>query len=125
MAIAEEVVMTNETKRVHAGSSMSAVPVTVFVARLIYFVFGVIISMILLRVLLLLLAANRGNGIVDFVYDTSNTLIGPFHGMFSYTPTYGAVVFEISAFVAIMVYALIAWGLVALVTLGSRHSEDV
>ncbi len=117
--------MTNEAKRVHTESPAHTVPVVVFVARLIYFVFGVIVSIILLRVLLLLLAANRGNGFVDFVYDTSNAFLAPFHGMFSYTPTYGAAVFEVSALVAIAVYAFITWGLVALVTLGSRHSEDL
>ena len=98
-------------------------PLTI-VARLIYFVFGVIISIILLRMLLLLLAANRGNGFVDFIYDLSSLFVAPFFNMFQYEPSYGASVFELSSLFAVFIYALIMWLLVSLLMLGSRQRSD-
>lgn len=117
--------MTGREKQAHSESHAGSVPMIVFVSRLIYFVYGVVTFVILLRILLLILAANRGNGFVDFVYDISNTLVAPFHGMFSYTPTYGASVFELSSLVALIVYAFIMWGLIALLILGSRQDDEL
>lgn len=94
-------------------------------ARTIYFIFGVIVAFIALRIILLLLAANQGNAFVDFVYSVSGIFVAPFFGIFRYTPVYGESVFEVSSLVAIVVYALIAWALASLVTLGSRRSEDI
>lgn len=97
----------------------------VFTARAIYFVFGIIIGFIAIRMALLLLAANPANGFVDFIYSVSALFAAPFFGMFSYTPAYGASVFEVSSVVAILVYILICWGLVTLVTLGSSKTTEV
>lgn len=96
----------------------------VFAARAVYFIFGVIIAFIALRMILLLFAASQASAFVDFVYSVSALFVTPFFGIFSYTPTYGASVFEISSLVAIFVYALLCWGLVALVTMGSRHTPE-
>lgn len=95
----------------------------VFMGRLVYFIGGVIIGFIILRIFLLLMAANQSNAFVDFVYSVSALFVAPFFGMFSYTPAYGAAVFEVSSFVAILVYMLLTWGLVALVTMGSRQKS--
>jgi hypothetical protein len=98
---------------------------SVVAARVIYFIFGVIIAFVLLRMILLLLAANQANAFVDFVYSVSGIFVAPFFGMFGYTPTYGASVFEISSLVAVVIYILLCWGLVTLVTLGTRHRDEV
>lgn len=97
----------------------------IFIARLIYFIFGVIIAFLILRFILLLLAANQGNSFVDFVYSVGAVFASPFFGIFGYTPTYGSSVFEVSTLVAIFVYMLIAWALATLVTLGSRRRYEV
>ena len=98
---------------------------SVFVGRLVYYIFGFIIVLLSLRIVLLLLAANQGNVFVDFIYWLSGIFASPFFGIFSYTPTYGASVFELSSAVAIIVYALICWGVVSLVTLASRNRDAV
>lgn len=97
----------------------------VFAARIIYFIFGVIIAFIVLRMIFLLLGANQANEFVNFVYVVSAVFVAPFFGIFSYTPSYGVSVFEISSLVAIVVYVLVCWGLVSLATLGSRHRPEV
>ena len=90
--------------------------------RIVYYILGVIVAFLLLRFVLLLLAANQGNGFVDFVYGVGGFFAAPFFGIFSYTPVYGASVFEISTIVAIAVYSLIAWGIAKLFTLGSSRT---
>jgi len=97
----------------------------VFAARLIYFIFGVIIAFIAMRMVLLMLGANQGNGLVDLIYGISGVFVAPFYGIFGYTPTFGASVFDVNSLVAIIAYALISWGLVALVTLGTRDRTEV
>lgn len=87
------------------------------VSRVVWFIAGFIIVVLALRIMLLLLAANQGNPFVDFVYAVSYPFAWPFFGIFSYTPSYGVVVFEISSLVAIAIYALVAWGISKLLTL--------
>lgn len=102
----------------HAG------PATIL-ARIIYFIFGVIIAFIALRMILLLLAANQGTAFVDFVYGVSGIFVAPFYGIFGNTPQFGQSILDLSSIVAILVYALIAWGLAYLTTLGSRNRAEV
>lgn len=97
----------------------------VLLARVIYFITGVIIGFIALRMTLLLLAADQSNAFVDFVYTVSVVFVAPFFGMFAYTPSYGASVFEVSSLFAILVYVLLCWGLVALVTMGTSRTTEV
>lgn len=89
-------------------------------ARVVHWVFGVIIAFIIVRLVLMLLAANQGSAFVDFIYAISGIFVAPFYGIFNYTPVYGSSVFDVSALVAIIVYALISWGLGNLFTIGSR-----
>lgn len=101
----------------------SAPPATITLQRLVYFIFGAIITVLGIRLLLLLLAANPGNAFVDFIYQFSGIFAAPFYGIFSYEPQYGSFIFEISTVVAILVYALVGWGIARLVTLGTDHPE--
>jgi hypothetical protein len=97
----------------------------IFAARLVHFVFGVIIALLIMRMVFLLLGANQGNAFVDFIYSASGVFATPFYGIFAYTPSYGVSVFEVSSLVAIIVYTLISWGLGYLLTLGSGHRSEV
>lgn len=101
-------------------ASETTVPGQVIVGRIIYYIVGFITVLLLLRIVLLLLAANQGNGFVDFIYAVSGLFAMPFYGIFNYTPVYGSSVLELSSIVAILIYALVGWGLVKLLTIGSR-----
>lgn len=85
--------------------------------RVIYYVAGVIITLLVLRMVLQLLAANQGSPFVDIIYTVSGLFAWPFFGIFNYQPTYGQSVFEVSSLVAIVVYGLVAVGLAKLSTL--------
>lgn len=102
-----------------------AVGPSIFMARIVYFIFGLIIAFVALRFVLLLLAANQGNAFVDLVYGISGVFVAPFYGIFGNTPQFGASIVDVSSIVAIVVYALIAWAIVSLVTLGSRRRDEV
>lgn len=113
----------NTNVRRQTVESSRAVDSKVVIRRVIWYIAGIIITLLLLRIALLLLAANQGNGFVDFVYALSGVFAAPFYGIFSYQPSYGQSTFEISSVVAIAVYALIAWALAKLFTLTSDRTD--
>lgn len=92
-------------------------------ARVISFIGGIVMTLLGLRFLLMLLGANRGNGLVDFIYAASYPFAAPFFGIFNYQEQFGRSRFEFETLIAILVYALISWGLVRLVTIGNRRHE--
>ena len=71
----------------------------------------------------LLLGANRDAGFTDFLYSVSGIFVAPFTGMFG-EPTYGTALFEISSILAIVIYLLIAWGIVKLFTI-TRPKDEI
>jgi cation transport ATPase len=84
-----------------------------WIARIVYFVLGVLEIILLLRFIFRLLGANQGSDFVMFLYNLSHVFVGPFNGIFN-DQALGRSVFEISTLVAMIVYALIAWGIVSL-----------
>ncbi len=114
----------HRTTEIHDGTHPAA-SAAMLLARLINLIFGIIIAFIVLRLVLMLLGANQGNMFVDAVYTISGAFVAPFYGIFGYTPKFGASIFDVSSLVAIIVYALIDWGIVSLVTLGIRDREEV
>ena len=101
-------------------------PLEVILARVVSYVFGVIEVLIALRFALLLFGANAAAGFVAFIYGASSPFMAPFNAVFQ-TQTAAGATFEWSALVALAVYALIAWGIVALIGAVSprRSSETV
>lgn len=83
-------------------------------ARVVQFVIGVIVTFIALRFVLLLFGANSAAGFVQLVYAVSDIFMAPFVTIFRTQRVNGST-FEWSALVAIAVYALIGWGLLALI----------
>ncbi len=118
---------TSHVQRIHEVTEREerAVGPGVLVARLTYFIVGVIIAFIGVRFVLLLLAANQGSAFVDFIYGVSGFFVAPFYGIFGNTPQFGASVVDVSSVVAIIVYALVAWAIVSLVTIASRNRDEV
>ena len=91
--------------------------------QLVWLIADIIAVLLLVRIVLQLLGANVGNGFVDAVYNVSGFFAAPFFGMFNYTPHYGVSYLEIGTIVAIIVYLLIGWGIVQLLSLGQRDVD--
>jgi uncharacterized membrane protein len=91
--------------------------------RVVWYIIGIIIALLALRLVLLMLAANDTAAFVNFIYSLSSIFAAPFFGIFNYQPTYGQFTFEVSTVVAIVVYALIGWGVAKLATLSRPQDE--
>lgn len=89
-------------------------PIEAVLTRVVWFVFGVIEVLIAIRFVLELLGANAAAGFVQFIYGLSGLFMAPFNAILGTARVSGAT-FEWSALLAIVVYALIAWGIVALI----------
>ena len=114
---------TDRRSQVH--TEMRA-PIEAVVSRVVMFIFGVIEVLIGIRFVLKLLGANSEAAFVKLVYGVSNVFVSPFNSIFGTQRVSGAT-FEWSALVAIAIYALIAWGIVALVRAVSprEHAQTV
>lgn len=82
----------------------------VVASRVVWYIVGFILVLLGLRVLLYLLGANQGSGFVDFIYAISSVFAAPFYGIFA-QPAYGKSVLDSASLVAMVVYALVGWGL--------------
>ena len=81
--------------------------------HLIGLFFGCVEVLIGIRVVLHLLGANIANPFANIVFVVSDFFLAPFFGLVG-SPAAGRYVLEIPSIIAIVVYALIAWGLVNL-----------
>jgi hypothetical protein len=87
---------------------------SVWVTRTISVCFSVLEVVLALRLLFRLLGANTQNSFITLLYGLSHVFVSPFNGMFNDQALGNHSVFEVSTLIAIALYALIGWGLVAL-----------
>lgn len=91
------------------------------VERGIVFVFGLIQAVLLLRIVLLLLAAREGNDIVAFIYNLSDVLVAPFRGILAMDRIgAGQTALDVAAIVALIGWTLIELLVLAIVRLARR-----
>ena len=102
---ASETVQSESVRRTPSGAEVAR--------RVVVFVFGIIQLLIVLRLGLLVLDADRGNDLVDAIYRVSGVFVAPFEGILR-TGTVGSdgSVLDIAALVA-----LIGWTILELVVI--------
>jgi len=79
----------------------------------IWYVVGVIEVLLAFRILLKIISANPRSPFVDLIYTLSSPFSFPFQGVLSTSVSSGSVV-EWSTFVAMVVYVIVALGIVEL-----------
>ena len=84
--------------------------------QVIWMVLGIIEGLIAIRFILRLLGANPAAGFAQFIYGLTGLIIAPFIGLFP-SPTYQGSVLETTSIVAMIVYALLAWLIVQIISL--------
>ena len=89
-------------------------------ARVVWFITGVLLTLLAFRFLLSLLGANRENPFADMIYTITYPFVAPFFGLFGYDVEYGVSRFEIETIVAGLVYLMIGSGIVRLLTINRR-----
>lgn len=111
--------VTTETKRVATGSQT--------VEYLVYFLFGVLEILLAFRLVLKLTGASISSAFVGLIYGLTGIFILPFEGIFRKGYTQGietASVLEPSTIVALIVYAVLAWGIVKLIRIFSGEKKQ-
>ncbi|HEV2404434.1 MAG TPA: YggT family protein [Ktedonobacterales bacterium] len=107
-------------ERVSTTARYETLPPWYRTERIIYFILGIIETLLVIRLVLKLLAANPNAGFSNLIYGVTNPLVAPFQGVFPDAGAHSGVL-ELAALLAIIVYALLAWGIVKLVELPRRR----
>jgi len=81
------------------------------ITQIIWLVTGVLESVFTIRILLKLMAANPAAGFAVFIYNMTAVFLTPFFGLTA-TPSANGSILEIPTLIAMLVYALLAWGVV-------------
>jgi hypothetical protein len=82
--------------------------------QIIWLLLGLLEASIALRVVFKLIAVNAANPFAKFLYGVTNLFVAPFKSLVG-NPTSGGNVLEITSIIAMLVYLLIAWGIVRIV----------
>lgn len=88
-----------------------------FAGRIVWLVVSIIIFILSLRFIFILFGANASNGFVNFIYNISYPFARPFFGIFNYSVHYGVNRVEAASLIAIVVYTIIGYILVRLLTI--------
>ena len=91
--------------------------------QIIWYILGVIEVMLVFRVVLKLLGANTFSGFTNFIYLVSNPFALPIAGILGVTGL-SQMTFEWSTLIAMAVYAVIAYGIVALFQLVKPTNQE-
>jgi hypothetical protein len=98
------------------------------VRRVTYYILGILEVLLAFRLVLKLLGANPDSGFVSFIYSVSHVFLAPFTAIFRSVAAQGIetkAVLEPSTIIAMIVYALIAWGIVKLVIIIRENKNTV
>jgi len=106
--------VTTETRNVASGTQT--------VEYLIYFLLGTLEVLLVFRLVLKMMGASTTSAFVNLIYGITGIFILPFEGIFRRGINQGletSSVFEPATVVAIIVYAVLAWGVVKLIRIFS------
>lgn len=111
----------NKYKILRGGSGISRVIATIF---------SIIELILVFRLILKLLGASAGNGLVQGLYDITQPFIGLFEGIFATMNTniFGIIgVFEPATVIAVVVFSFLEWVLLRLISgrSGRRFGRNV
>lgn len=81
--------------------------------QVVWYILGLLEALLAFRFILKLFAANPSAGFSNFVYDVSHPFVTSFSNVFRITAVEGNVV-EWTTLLAMLVYWLIAWGIIKL-----------
>jgi uncharacterized protein YggT (Ycf19 family) len=96
-----------------------------WVVNILSFLCGALEVILALRFVFRLLGANQDNSFTQLLYHLSQVFVAPFNGIFHDQALGTRSVFELSTLIAMLVFALLAWGLVALSRVIFAPNESV
>ncbi|MCX6726535.1 MAG: YggT family protein [Candidatus Shapirobacteria bacterium] len=108
------------TTKVEATQSQTA-------EYLVYYFFGALEILLAFRLIFKLMGASTGSAFIRFIYGLTGLFILPFNGIFSRGYSQGletTSVLEPATLVAIIVYIIMAWGIVKLIRISSGKQQE-
>lgn len=81
--------------------------------QVVWYLLGLVEVLLGFRFILKLLGASTGAGFTDFIYGITSPLVAPFVAVFRASRAQGSVV-EWTTLLAMLVYWVIAWGIIKL-----------
>lgn len=116
--VKKEIIINSPTEEKATGSQT--------VEYLVYFFFGVLEVLLAFRLVLKIMGASVSSWFVGIIYNITRFFVWPFEGIFRRGFTQGietTSVLEPSTVVAIIVYAILAWGIVKLIRISSGKQQ--
>jgi hypothetical protein len=102
-------VVSDRTRSLYRGS------------QVIWYLLGILETLLAFRFLLRLFAANPSAGFTAFIYNATSPFVAPFAAVFRTSRVEGSV-FEWTTLLAMAVYWLIAWAIIRLFIMGKPVS---
>ncbi|MFL5754805.1 MAG: YggT family protein [Chloroflexota bacterium] len=104
--------------------------VSVVLRRAVVILFGILQALLILRVIFLLLVANRDNSVVSLILGITDPFVEPFRGMFqldrvSASTNAGRAVLDVAAIVALVGWTLVEALILAVLGLLDRRRDVV
>jgi|SRR3989344_1657671 len=90
--------------------------------QIVWYIFYFIETLLLFRFLLKLIGANPAAGFSQFIYGFSNFFMAPFLYVVRSPSALGSTI-EFSTIIALLVYWVVAWGIVRLLVMGKPVSK--
>jgi len=92
--------------------------------RIVYFLIGILEALFAFRLVFKFLGASPDSGFVSFIYSVSGVFLAPFSGIFRTAVTTGIEtksVLEPATIIAMVVYALVGYGIIRLIEILKRQ----
>lgn len=90
--------------------------------RIVVFIFGLIQLVIGLRIILLVIDADRANGLVSAIYSISAPLVAPFEGILRTDAIHASgSILDVAALVALIGWTIVELVILAALRIGSRE----
>ena len=84
------------------------------ITQFVWLLAGVLETLFAVRIILKLLVANPAAGFAQFITNATAPFLAPFAGLMTNPTASNGSVLEITTLIAMLVYALLAWGIVRL-----------
>ena len=90
--------------------------------QIVWYILGIIELLLAFRFVLKLLGANPAAGFTSFIYSLSYVFAAPFLTVFRSSRIAEGNVFEWTTLLAMVVYGIVAWGIIKLLVMGKTVS---
>jgi hypothetical protein len=110
-------------KPINAQSVVNPIRIRFRSSQVVWYLLGVIEILLLLRFVLKFIGANISAGFTQFIYVISSPLAGSFMNVVDPSQI-GRSIFDWSILLAMIIYALIAWGAVKLLVMSQPTSDQ-